>query len=292
MKSIVSSKIYLALTIAVFVMLTSTNLLAQTDVEQADANYQAQQWQQAADAYRALSDQDDTNGLYWFRLGQSLFNLQQHKAAIKPLQLALKYPDENVPMPVNLLLLARSQAADGKEQSALKNIAAIEATGARPYQAVKNSAEFSSFNEKPEFLAMLEKLKPCGTPDHRAFDFWVGEWEVTSPSRPGWVAQNSITLSNDDCSVHENYTSGGYTGSSINFYDNQKQQWHQTWIDNQGASVYLGGNLVDGAMVLTNETNRVTWSVQPDKRVRQHWESTSDEGATWATAFDGYYRKK
>ena len=204
----------------------------------------------------------------------------------------LNHPDENVAVPVNLLLLARSQAAIGDKTSALKNIAAIEVTGARPYQAVKNSAEFSGLNETPEFIAVVEKLKPCGTSDHRAFDFWLGEWEVTSPNRPGWVAQNSITLSNDDCSVHENYTSGGYTGSSISFYDNQKQQWHQTWIDNQGASIYLDGNLVDGAMILANATNRVTWSVQSDNRVRQHWESTSDEGAVWTTAFDGYYRRK
>lgn len=278
--------------IGLVIAIINTSLMAQISPDQADKHYQAQEWQQVADAYQALSEQDDDNGLYWFRFGQSLHALQQYQAAVKPLQQALKYPDDNVPVPVNLLLLARSQAASGDVQGALKNITAIEATGARPYQAVKNSVEFSDINETPEFLAVVEKLKPCGTSDHRAFDFWLGEWEVTSPNRPGWVAQNSITLSNDDCSVHESYTSGGYTGNSISFYDNQKQQWHQTWIDNQGASIYLDGNLSDGAMVLGNATNRVTWSVQSDNRVRQHWESTSDEGETWATVFDGYYRKK
>ncbi len=292
MQSIFPLRNYRCLFIGLVIAAIDTSLMAQTITDQADKHYQAQQWQQAADAYQVLSEQDIENGLYWFRLGQSLHALQQYQAAVKPLQQALQYPHDTVSVPVNLLLLARSQAASGDVPGALKNIAAIQATGARPYQAVKNSVEFSDINKTPEFIDIVEKLKPCGTSDHRAFDFWLGEWEVTSPNRPGWVAQNSITLSNDDCSVHESYTSGGYTGSSISFYDNQKQQWHQTWIDNQGASIYLDGNLTDGAMVLGNATNRVTWSVQPDNRVRQHWQSTSDEGETWTTVFDGYYRKK
>jgi hypothetical protein len=30
----------------------------------------------------------------------------------------------------------------------------------------------------------------------------------------------------------------------------------------------------------------------PDGRVRQHWETSKDGGATWTTAFDGYYRRR
>ena len=38
--------------------------------------------------------------------------------------------------------------------------------------------------------------------------------------------------------------------------------------------------------------NRITWQRLPDARVRQLWEASSDGGATWKVAFDGYYEKK
>ena len=137
-----------------------------------------------------------------------------------------------------------------------------------------------------------EKPKPCISASHRAFDFWLGEWEVTSPPRPKWKASSTITLANNGCSVHEAYvTPGGYAGRSVNFFDAAKKTWHQTWIDNQGAPLFLEGNFSEGTMVLSDAVNRVSWSLLPDKRVRQHWESTTDGGKTWTTAFDGYYRR-
>jgi hypothetical protein len=39
------------------------------------------------------------------------------------------------------------------------------------------------------------------------------------------------------------------------------------------------------------ERQRITWTPGPDG-VRQHWESSADDGATWATAFDGRYRRR
>ena len=138
-----------------------------------------------------------------------------------------------------------------------------------------------------------EKPKPCTSDKHRAFDFWLGEWAVTVPSRDDWQADSTITSANNGCSIHESYrTPSGYTGKSINFYDAAADKWHQTWIDNQGGALYLNGGSKDGKMVLANANSRITWSVEEDGRVRQLWESTSDEGKTWNVAFDGYYQRK
>ena len=35
--------------------------------------------------------------------------------------------------------------------------------------------------------------------------------------------------------------------------------------------------------------NRIAWSHEPEGRVRQHWETSADDGKTWVTAFDGMY---
>ena len=140
----------------------------------------------------------------------------------------------------------------------------------------------------------------CQAKEYHQFDFWIGEWQVTSPN--GNVAgKNSIKSILNGCALYESWTSaGGYRGDSINFYDGVKGVWHQTWIDFSGSALYGDGGLVDGNMVLSGAgkdaqgndiINRITWTPNEDGSVRQLWETSSDAGESWATAFDGLYRK-
>ncbi len=104
--------------------------------------------------------------------------------------------------------------------------------------------------------------------------------------------------------IQENWVSatGKYTGTSYNFYDASTKKWHQTWIDNQGGSLQLVGELKNGVMVLASKKmmdkegnpyiNRITWTPNKDKSVRQLWEITKDDGTTWTVAFDGLYKLK
>lgn len=142
----------------------------------------------------------------------------------------------------------------------------------------------------------------CATPEHRQFDFWIGEWVVHVPDgrRAG---HNTITREMDGCVLHESYhTDRGYRGESFNAYDAGRGVWHQTWVDNAGLVLRLDGGSKDGSMILSGETvgtdgsvslQRITWSVldgDPD-RVRQLWETSTDGGETWEVAFDGEYRR-
>ena len=131
---------------------------------------------------------------------------------------------------------------------------------------------------------------PCTAPEYRQFDFWIGSWEVYSPN--GQLAgRNVISASLNGCALHESWSSArGSSGHSYSFYDAAGEKWHQTWIDSNGAPLYLDGGFVDGKMVMTDGVNRITWTPLPEGRVRQHWETTSDYGATWTTGFDGEYR--
>jgi hypothetical protein len=138
--------------------------------------------------------------------------------------------------------------------------------------------------------------RPCAAPEHRQFDFWIGDWDVATPD--GTVrGRNVIEAIEGGCALRETYTTGrGYGGTSLNFYDVARGGWHQTWIDNQGSPLHLDGGLDGDRMVLRGEAGsalqRITWTPLADGRVRQHWESSSDGGASWTTAFDGYYRRR
>ena len=143
----------------------------------------------------------------------------------------------------------------------------------------------------------------CERPEHRQFDFWIGEWDVTLPN--GRVAgTNRIQAINGRCGLREEWTgAGGGTGTSLNAFDPTSGRWHQTWIGSDGTFLLLDGGLRDGTMELSGVTtgangaktlHRIRWTPQggSSPAVRQLWESSRDGGKTWTVAFDGLYRKK
>jgi hypothetical protein len=135
---------------------------------------------------------------------------------------------------------------------------------------------------------------PCTDEARRAFDFWIGAWEVRGPA--GRLAgHNRITSLFDGCALKEEWEGvSGHRGTSLNAYAPATGRWHQTWVDASGELLLLDGGMVDGAMVLEGSTgrtrHRISWSlIEGDAdQLRQHWE-TSEDGEEWATAFDGRY---
>jgi hypothetical protein len=136
------------------------------------------------------------------------------------------------------------------------------------------------------------------------FDFWIGEWDVTGPDGTTY-GRNSIASPFGNGILTEHWRgAGGVEGHSLNAYDAARGCWHQTWVDSGGSILMLDGGLVDGAMVLTGSApdddhpgrvllQRITWTPGPDEeQVRQHWETSADDGGTWETAFDGRYRRR
>ncbi len=151
--------------------------------------------------------------------------------------------------------------------------------------------------------ALVAQPHPCSEPENRHFDFWQGRWVVHRAA--GTLAGHStISPILGSCALHEHYTTpSGSEGRSFSVFDASRGGWHRTWVDNEGTVLKLEGGWDGARMVMEGETvtadgsvtvNRITWSRiegDPD-RVRQHWELTSDGGATWTTAFDGVYTRQ
>ncbi len=141
---------------------------------------------------------------------------------------------------------------------------------------------------------------PCSAAEHRAFDFWLGDWNVHTPK--GQLAgTNRIEKEYGGCVLHERYDTGrGYRGESLNMFDASRKLWHQTWVDSSGTLLLLEGGFRDGSMHLAGETlgangkstkHRITWTPSADGSVRQLWETT-DAAGKWTVAFDGRYTRK
>lgn len=146
----------------------------------------------------------------------------------------------------------------------------------------------------------VARAAPCEAPEHRQFDFWLGQWEVRGPAANRPASSSRITSEYGGCVVHERYTApGGYAGESLNGWDPVRRVWHQTWMDNSGLVLLLDGGLVGKSMVLQGEgaaqggrtaRHRITWTPNEDGSVRQHWETTDPSGQ-WTTTFDGRYTR-
>lgn len=151
--------------------------------------------------------------------------------------------------------------------------------------------------------------KPCSGEPYRQFDFWIGEWEVFNNLSSKKAGDSKISLMLDSCVILEEWTSASvqnglrFAGKSYNSYNAAKKRWQQYWVDNTGSiTEYFIGHYENNKMIVQTENEKQpndTFKIQkmtfynlaPDK-IRQHGESSTDNGKTWATDFDLEYRRR
>lgn len=146
-----------------------------------------------------------------------------------------------------------------------------------------------------------QQPSPCSAPQHRQFDFWIGEWEVSDP-RGQHLGSNRIERVLNGCVLYESWTgAGGSRGHSLNAWDPSDNKWHQSWFDNEGTILNISGGMINGEIIMegerrltdgTRQLERITWTPNADGTIRQRWQSSRDQGMRWTVVFDGIYRKQ
>lgn len=142
----------------------------------------------------------------------------------------------------------------------------------------------------------------CCTKNHKAFDFWVGEW-IVYDTIGNKIGENSIQKLEDQCLLNEHWKSvQGSTGSSYNYYNTTDSTWNQVWVDNKGGNLVLKGHASTNQMILKSEfhkgptgniyCNRITWTLNSDSSVTQRWDIADENDHLLSVAFIGVYRKK
>lgn len=136
-------------------------------------------------------------------------------------------------------------------------------------------------------------------PNRRAFDFWIGRWDVTGPG--GQNAGSSVVEPiSAGCGLLESWTSAaGNTGKSLSTYNPHLRRWQQYWVGGGGdVTEFRESEWRDGSLSFIArgrnpaERRRMTFTRLPEGRVRQHGERSTDEGGTWTTEYDLTYRRR
>jgi hypothetical protein len=143
---------------------------------------------------------------------------------------------------------------------------------------------------------------PCTAEAFRAFDFWVGDWDVYPAGKDTLIAHSKIERLYSGCAIRENWMPlRGAGGGSLSGYDPKSGHWHQTWIGSAPGVIQFDGGPADGRMVLTGAwagsgpkgedgLTRMTYSRVENGAVRQFGEFSGDGGKTWQPTFDFIYR--
>lgn len=142
----------------------------------------------------------------------------------------------------------------------------------------------------------------CSLPQHRQFDFWIGEWDVIDQDNPGKsVARARVSRILDGCVLLERYEgANGHVGESFTIYDGTRDIWHQTWVTDQGGLLVIEGRFGGDKMVLGGADRtkdgkdrlvRGTWS-PIEGGVHEVAVRSTDGGKTWDPWFDIVFRPR
>ncbi|RPH57462.1 tetratricopeptide repeat protein [bacterium] len=272
---------------------------AQDDLARANELLNQQDWSGAAVLLEkfvaAQPDQADA----WTSLGLALRQLGRLEEALSAYEQGVRKGDSTLRARIGL---AMTQTRLGRMEDAVVSFrqAIDQGMTATFLQTNPELAALREDSRYPELLAHAERIsRPCEhDPKFRAFDFWVGTWEVFAGANR--IGTNVIERDLHGCVLIERWTSAaGSRGISLNFLDPATGKWRQQWVADNGSVVWYEGEVRDGAMHYAGEQinpkgqktlARVLLQPQPDGTVRHRIENSTDGGKTWTNTFDAIYR--
>lgn len=251
----------------------------------------------------AAVKKDPSDGKSWFRLGL----VRHHKKQLDGAQAAYeKAIAAKASLPFATYNLATVHAVKKDHDKALAALEKAAQLGFARFADLEKDPDLAALRKDPRWGETVARMDaaahPCKKAElNRQFDFWVGEWEVKSPTGVP-LGVSSVQHLIESCVVYENWTGNtGYVGKSFNFYNPNRKAWQQTWVDGQGQALEMVGGIKEGSMAYSGEIpgqngktqlQRLSFTPRPDGTVRQLWETSDDAGKTWQVSFDGIYHRK
>ena len=285
-------------------VLTCQSANSQDLLESANEKFTNEDWSGAAKDFKKYLKKNDADSAAWYSLGMSQFNLEQYENAVSSLSTA---KDRNFNPHAADINIAKAWIKSGATEKMYSALEVAAENGLLTYSRLTLDEEFESVRATDRFQQIVDKVElnayPCLSDEKaRHFDFWIGEWDVYVGEQK--VGENSITRAQGGCAIHENYiTTRNYAGQSINFYSPVDEKWHQHWVGSSGDVYnYVEVDRKEGMLQFLSDfknpfngnlsLSRLTFTLNEDGTVSQLFESSTDDGETWASSFNGIYKKK
>lgn len=266
------------------------------------ALFAAKDYRGAARVYAELVRIDSTKPRNWYYLGTSR-QLSGDIAGAEPAYRRAIAAGAAIPALYNLSSLF---ASTGRLDSAAAWLHKAIQAGYTNSAAIESDPDFAGLVKDSRYSVLKQEMRvaaaPCmARPESRKFDFWVGEWDVTTPAGQP-AGTSSVQLLLEGCTLFENWHSlAGSDGKSLSSYNAGVGVWQQFWTDQTGrvteyrASEWVGDTLrftahstaPQGPVVLVMSFAKI------DANTVRQWGAVSiDDGKTWSSPWDLYYHRK
>jgi hypothetical protein len=253
--------------------------------------------------YAVLDKAASTDGQAWFALAGNARAAGDLDTASRALERAAG----NGMSPVRIgVEKSRILVSGGNSVAAIQELDALLASGFTSVGIITGDQVLASMAGQAAFDDLVHRMSvqayPCQYDEKFSeFDYWVGEWNVHVASGQ-LVGHNLVEVDQKGCVILENWTnSGGGRGMSINYVDKITDEWVQVWNAEGGSQINVRGGLTDEGMSLVGTLHTVSngttvpfralFTLLSDGRVRQFFEQSNDDGATWVPWFEGFYTR-
>jgi tetratricopeptide (TPR) repeat protein len=273
---------------------------------EANVAYEAKDWAKAAKLYEEMSKTPDVPPRVWLRLGVCWRSQGKYQEALG----AFDKATQSGGAPFGDYGKAVTYGAMKQTDQAFEALEKATQAGYNDPDALAADANLASLHSDARFAKAVEQAKknqkPCASAaENRQFDFWLGDWDVSTTSGAVPAGTSKIELILGDCVVQENWKSlnSPYSGKSYNIYDSALKRWEQYWVDNAGGNIFFHGELKDGVMDYYTDDlpqrsgpalrRHLQFFKLSEDKVRQFSQGSTDGGKTWSVEYDfTYVRKK
>jgi tetratricopeptide (TPR) repeat protein len=270
----------------------------------ADSLYAAKQYAKAYSQYDSLTRRDSASAKYWSQLGMSAAMLSRYDKGAVAFERAAKLG----PNPAFAYNAAAMHARLSHADSAFAWLNRAVQRGFSDGTLLQQDEDLASIRGDARFAGVIKGATtaptPCmDAPENHKFDFWIGEWDVTTQGGAR-VGRSSIQQVSGGCALLENWTGNrGDTGKSLNAFNPSTNQWQQYYVGQGGGVAEFDSSEWVGASIVFKTTpgrapaggsamGRLTFTPMANGVVRQHAERSTDEGKTWTTTYDFYYHRR
>ncbi|MES2124118.1 MAG: hypothetical protein V4503_05460 [Gemmatimonadota bacterium] len=255
---------------------------------------------EAEKLYRQLVLEDSTYLRAWNGVGNAA--AAQHRDAIAAD--AFEHAARGARIPAAVYNAGAMHSRLGHLDLAFDWLNKAVAAGINQPSQFTSDADLAAVRKDPRFAALLKRatdaFAPClSNADARRFDFWVGEWDVTPATAPGFnVGSSVVQRVSGGCALLENWTANnGAEGKSLNAFNSALKQWQQYWVGQAGGVVEFRESHWDGPTLVYLARDGMPWqrlSFSPldSNTVRQFGEISTDSGKTWQVGYDFHYHRK
>lgn len=183
----------------------------------------------AAEMFEAIHNANPKNGQAWFMHGYAVHMQGEHEKALKLHMKAATFPNMR---PAALYNAGCAHALLGQQDEAFECLRLAADAGQATVAQFTGDTDLVSLHDDDRWPELIERLKAAKeSSPASAMHFWVGEWDCYSPN--GTLSgTNHLQLENNNMFIHEQWTNNqGQVGQSFNYYDIEKGQWRQFWVD-------------------------------------------------------------